>query len=149
MKKNKGFTLIELLVVIAIIGMLASIVFTRVQTARTRARDAERVQEIKSLQNALALYSASNGGNFPPLGGPFPYGPASLTGSDAVSTALKSSGSINAIPMDPTNSGSYVYTYEAPSATNYTIRYFLETDSILGKNGAEGTTSGNPQTARP
>jgi len=154
-KSNRGFTLIELLVVMSIIALLASIVVVRVQTARGRARDAERVQEIRSIQNALALYSASSAGNFPPTGGPFPYGPAELTGVDVISQALLSASYLPAIPKDPlytgtcTSSASCGYTYEAASAGSYIIKYYLETDSILGKNGAEGGSSNNPQQATP
>jgi len=54
--KVKGFTLIELLVVIAIIGLLSSIVFASLNTARQKGRDAKRISEIKALQTALALY---------------------------------------------------------------------------------------------
>lgn len=149
MFKNKGFTLIELLVVIGIIALLASIVMVQVTKTRARARDAERVSEIKSIQNALALYSTNSGGNFPPIGGPFPYGPIPLTNTDPISVILKNAGTISAIPADPVDSGFYVYTYEAPSATSYVLRYYLETDSVLGKDGAEGGTSGNPQTTTP
>jgi len=61
MKKNPGFTLIELLVVIAIIGILASIVLVSLNSARSKARDAKRIEEVRQLQIALELYHDSNG----------------------------------------------------------------------------------------
>jgi len=61
MKSQRGFTLIELLVVIAIIGILSSVVLASLNTARTKARDARRVSDIKQLQIALELYYDSNG----------------------------------------------------------------------------------------
>jgi type II secretion system protein G len=58
---SKGFTLIELLVVIAIIGMLSAIVLSSLNTARARARDAKRLQDIHQIQLALELYYNANG----------------------------------------------------------------------------------------
>ena len=60
-KSQKGFTLIELLVVIAIIGILSSVVLASLNSARTKARDAKRVSELKSLQTALELFYDSSG----------------------------------------------------------------------------------------
>ncbi|HHH12272.1 MAG TPA: prepilin-type N-terminal cleavage/methylation domain-containing protein, partial [Candidatus Moranbacteria bacterium] len=57
---KKGFTLIELLIVIAIIGILASIILVNLAGARAKARDAERLTQIKSVQNALELYFLDN-----------------------------------------------------------------------------------------
>lgn len=48
-KMKRGFTLIELLIVIAIIGILASIIFVSLSSARTRAQEAA----IKDLGNSI------------------------------------------------------------------------------------------------
>jgi len=54
--KNKGFTLIELLVVIAIISILASVVLVALNSARAKARDAQRSSTIRQVQIALEMY---------------------------------------------------------------------------------------------
>jgi type II secretion system protein G len=60
--KQKAFTLIELLVVIAIIGLLASIVLIALQSARSKARDANRRATVKEIATALELYYNDNNG---------------------------------------------------------------------------------------
>lgn len=57
----KGFTLIELLVVIAIIGILSSVVLVSLNTARAKARDANRMAALKSIMLALELYYDKHG----------------------------------------------------------------------------------------
>lgn len=57
---KKGFTLIELLVVISIIGILATLLLANFNTARGRARDAQRKSDMKNLQTALRLYYNDN-----------------------------------------------------------------------------------------
>lgn len=54
--KSLGFTLIELLVVIAIIGVLSTIVLASLKSARERARDANRLSDLKQIETALSLY---------------------------------------------------------------------------------------------
>src|SRR5690349_13778227 len=59
--KGRGFTLIELLVVIAIIGLLSSVVLASLNSARTKARNANRVATVRQIETALALYYSTNG----------------------------------------------------------------------------------------
>jgi prepilin-type N-terminal cleavage/methylation domain-containing protein len=97
---SRGFTLIELLVVIAIIGILSSVVLASLNSARVKGRDARRVSDVKQLQLALELYY-DNEQSYPAG-----TGAASTTLADLVTDNF-----ISSIPQDPTNSGSYVYTY--------------------------------------
>ena len=61
MKTAKGFTLIELLVVISIIGILATLVAANLNSARSRARDAERKSDLKNVETAMRLYFNDKG----------------------------------------------------------------------------------------
>ncbi|MGB2580529.1 MAG: type II secretion system protein [Minisyncoccia bacterium] len=58
---KKGFTLIELLVVIAIIGVLSSVVLSSLNSARQKARDAQRVSNLTQIRTALEMYYHDNG----------------------------------------------------------------------------------------
>lgn len=64
-KLGSGFTLIELLVVISIVGVLSSVVLATVATARSKARDAQRISDLKQIQAAIELYALDNGGAYP------------------------------------------------------------------------------------
>lgn len=55
-----GFTLIELLVVIAIIGILAALVLSNFNSARDRARDAQRKSDTDQIKKALQMYYNDN-----------------------------------------------------------------------------------------
>lgn len=130
---KKGFSIIELLVVISIIALISSFIFVQLQQARSRARDAERETEIKTLQNAFALFVINNK-VYPVYSGP-------LTGSDTASSALITGDAISQIPLDPFNSGKYQYVYNSVDGSTYTIIYYLETDSIPGKTAGIQTAS--------
>jgi len=55
-----GFTLIELLVVVSIIGILTTLVMANLNSARERARDAQRKSDLHNIQTALRLYYNDN-----------------------------------------------------------------------------------------
>ena len=61
MRTRNGFTLIELLVVIAIIAILAAMLLPALQSARSRARDANCINNLKQVGNLLVMYSGDNG----------------------------------------------------------------------------------------
>ncbi len=105
---RKGFTLIELLVVIAIIGMLSSIVFASLNTARQKGRDAKRIAEFKEVSKALALYFDKYN-KYP---NETPVTTNQWTGNfESMAQQLITEGFLGAIPKDPLSSGSYMYNY--------------------------------------
>jgi len=128
----KGFTLVELLVSIGIIALLSAIIVVNVTNARAKARDARRETDIKTLGNALSLYFS--------IKGIYPVYSGAITGNDAMSQELINSETANETPLDPVRNGTcvpsmqpYIYCYASEDGKVFTISYFLETDSILGK----------------
>lgn len=134
---SRGFTLIELLVVVAIIGILSSIVLASLNSARKKGRDARRISDIKQLQLALELYYDSTGG--------YPVGTALAPVTPTY---------ISVVPADPTNTGIYVYSYQAtngaatPAAcasgtcAGYVLKAVLETDHSALDGDVDGTQVG-------
>ena len=54
--EKRGFTLIELLVVIAIIGILSGVVLASLNTARLKARNAQRISDTRQVMLALEFF---------------------------------------------------------------------------------------------
>ncbi len=59
--KNSGFTLIEMLIVIAVIGILASTLFPKIVWMLARARDTQRVADLRNLATAIEVYQMDTG----------------------------------------------------------------------------------------
>lgn len=95
---KKGFTLVELLVVIAIIGILSSVVITSLGTAREKARDSKRIQDLAQIKNALELYRDDNG-HYPIVGNSYYY---SYNSSWNTFTSVLSP-YLSDVPVDPVN----------------------------------------------
>ena len=115
-----GFTLIELLVVISIISLLASIVFTSLNSARAKARDARRRSDLRQLQIALEFYFDANGSypNTQPDGwwANCPLTPGSGAGNKGTSgpngwIPNLAPTYISVLPVDPTSVADYCYFY--------------------------------------
>lgn len=131
--KNKGFTLVELLVVIAIIAILSSFIVVQVGDARAKSRDAQREKNIKTIQDALAIYVV-NSKTYPVTNGA-----VTLDGNDAVSQELINKDALPKMPKDPFSTGNYVYSYSSADGSTYTITYYLETNTIQGKSAGQQT----------
>lgn len=85
--RGDGFTLIELLVVVSIIGLLSSILFASVSTARVRARYARTKAEINQLSKLIDIARGESGKTF-----------AEITGSVCTECACRSIGNVQFIP---------------------------------------------------
>ncbi|MFH1601376.1 MAG: prepilin-type N-terminal cleavage/methylation domain-containing protein [Candidatus Shapirobacteria bacterium] len=93
MNKNlRGFSLIELLVVLFIIGSLTGLLLPNLISARQRARDSQRKQELYEIKNALRLYYDDNQ-SYP----------------DGVSFGEGWDGYMEEVPQDPKSDQEYYY----------------------------------------
>ena len=116
---DNGFTIIELIVVIAIIATLTGIVMMNVSIYMTKARDAKRISDMKTIKTALSAYAASHN-DFPHMDG---AGCATaLNGSDDLSLALKNNNILSSMPSVPSSYGDCGDSYYAwTSADNKRI----------------------------
>jgi prepilin-type N-terminal cleavage/methylation domain-containing protein len=133
-KSDRGFTLIELLVVLAIIALLSGLIMAGLGLARTKARDARRIDDIDQIRKALALHATAAGS--------YPTAATAVTinGTDILSTTLVSTGSMTKTPRDP--SRTYSYTYQSTTGSTYTLSFCLETNTIKGFSSGCGNTVG-------
>ena len=77
---KQAFTLIELLVVVLIIGILSAIALPQYTKAVEKARSAEAVQNVSTLQRAVDIYLLENG--YPSSTQSFLGGGSSANGKD-------------------------------------------------------------------
>lgn len=141
-KQQKGFTLIELLVVISIISLLASVVLASLNSARTKARDARRIADLKEIQKALEFYYDTN--STYPLGsqgsGVWSSHAPSYGNNDNYITGLAPT-YIPTIPRDPRyDEGSQGYLYNS-NGTDYSLIAHFVMENVVG---GDPSAAGNP-----
>ena len=146
MTKNKGFTLVELLIVVAILAVLSTATVLILDPANIlrETRDAQRLNDMASISSAISLYLAtaanpafstaldtagnctidSNGATA--VTPDYDGGTCTVTAERAVGAtgwvnvllANTSGGSpLSVLPMDPQNTVTNYYVFEADSAT--------------------------------
>jgi prepilin-type N-terminal cleavage/methylation domain-containing protein len=122
---KRGFTLIEILIVVAIIAILASVVLVGLGPTQQAGRDARRLSDLRSVQNALELFYSKCG--FYP-GTAAPTCTAGAPGGDwtSLSTAIKGATiGVSSIPSDPSSDRTYAYGYNSGNS-QYVIATALE-----------------------
>ena len=63
--RRSGFSLIELVVVVSIIGVIAAIAVPRISRGARGASDAALRASLRSMRNAIDMYAAEHGGEWP------------------------------------------------------------------------------------
>ena len=137
---KKSFTLIELLVVIAIIGVLAALIIPSINNARTKARDAKRLEDLRQFSLALEMYYSDNnhypiweeGGGLSDSGNPLIIGTTSSPVFFTSQYMAKPTGLKDPLPSK------YCYYYKSDSTGgNFKIAAYLEkdTEKALNDNG--------------
>lgn len=146
----RGFTLIELLVVIAIIGILVSIVLVSLNSARSKARDAQRVSDFKTLATAIQAYSIDN--NYLPrnFAGWCTYISNPTLGWGAEFQSDLAPNYLYKVPLDPTMAnqvGDYFYANRDNTGGHFTLCANMESpsgtfSSAFSWSGCNGWPSG-------
>ena len=131
----KGFTLIELLVVIAIIGLLSTLAVVSLNGARSKARDARRVSDLKAVSSALELFRDDNLDNIVAPTTDW----ATTIGTTLNATAIYLPAGA---PSDPdiTRTGNNTYTYCADTDEKFYLLHTLLENTPPG-TGLNGTCS--------
>lgn len=149
-KTARGFTLVELLVVIAIIAILALVVTLVINPVEwtKQGRDSGRLTDMASLQQAITLAlqeATSSASQVLCNGGSTPCNGSSHTGSRAsdgsgwvkVNLSTQKNASLPTLPIDPTNTATYHYTYCSDGNT-WEIDTVLESTKYADKMTTDG-----------
>lgn len=115
-----AFTLVEILIVVGVIVILSGLLLRNlnVRGLKAKARDAQRISDLKKIQTALELYFSDNRA--------YPINTSSWTNASTFLTALTSGAApyISSLPVDPVNTGNAALT---PCSDTLIHRYFYRT----------------------
>ncbi len=126
--EKKPLTLTGLLIIVATMAFVASVIVVTLSAVQGNVRDAQRMEDIRTITEALESYRS--------LMGTYPIATATTTLA-ATSTAgsmLMSAGSLSKMPKDPTLP-QYRYVSD-PVGSTYSLSFCLETASM--KDFAQG-----------
>lgn len=161
---QKGFTLVELLVVIAIIAILAAVVVLIVNPAEIlkEGRDATRLSDMANLQQAINVaaqttgFAYCNAGAIPADPTPCVFDSvakgqaADGTGWVRANLAAQTTVKVPALPVDPSNTGTFIYKYcgtDAAGAAGWELNANLESTKYQPKMNNDGgnlSSTGTP-----
>ena len=145
-KSQSGFTIIELLIVIAIIAILAGVVLVNFQGAQAKARDSQRLTDLRSLQAKLEEYYHDNSGY------PSTFTAGSFTGIDpetlldpnentiVINSLVSDKSAADNIAAPTASSASdYIYIPYGPSGcttscSGYEIKAYIEKPTVQTPN---------------
>ncbi len=143
---RRGFTLIELMVSVSIMILLTGIIITNLNSARAKARDAQRISDLAQIQLALTMYN-DRCGQFPST--------LALAANTGCPSGVTFGSFIAAIPVPPSGTGSnpwdtaYYYTRYVSGGrnVNYVLHASIEyanPSTGKGMNAASIVDSGGP-----
>lgn len=124
--RSKGFTIIELLVVIVVIGILVALLLPNLFSAQQRGRDADRKNDVKTIQQQLEAYYNDNNH--------YPGDTATLVPDY-----------MEEVPTDPNTGNAYVYEpkddagADCSAAPDTCVKYKLAAD-LENDNDADAET---------
>jgi len=141
-KSTKAFTLIELLVVIAVVSILAGVVLMQIKPNLIvqKGRDSKRMQELNTLAKAINLALAedeitltANGASCTTCSSN--TGTQVSTGSGYVKFVIPVgktglSKYLSTLPIDPVNSGNYVYRFGSTTSDFELNAVFEHPDNV-------------------
>jgi prepilin-type N-terminal cleavage/methylation domain-containing protein len=127
---KKGFTLIELMVVIAIIALLTAIILTNLTGSKAKSRDTQRASDLAQIQLSIEQYFDRCN--------QYPTTLLSTGANTGCPSGVTLGNFISKIPLDPTNTGVYVYGYATNSTyTDYVLYITFEaTNSVVAQSAS-------------
>ncbi|TSC65354.1 MAG: Type II secretory pathway pseudopilin PulG-like protein [Candidatus Berkelbacteria bacterium Gr01-1014_85] len=115
--KRTGFNLVELLIAMAIISLILVLSLAGLNQARVRARDRQRINDLRSIQAALIQYRLEYG-RFPNPADSSECPDQTVANANRVTPTLATNSCLTRILADqlPTDPQGGAYTYQATSA---------------------------------